>query len=309
MTSTTHMLPTGHAGVDLLVRGGVVDRAVAVEALELARSTDGYVIECLVAVGADEQRIADCFSQRLLVPQIEPKRLLTADCTDLVPADMALEFFAVPVGREPEGNLLVAMADPTDDHARDEIAFFAGVDVSRATATVSAIRSAIERRYGLELETISVLAPNAAPRPAQTAQPPIDALRAAETSARVAALVAAWFATVGTGAVVLVSRKGKFLAAGAAGADARTLAGMASDLSAPSLIRDVVRGQLPYFGAAEGGNRGGVLLMPILVSRRVIAVVYCDGIIAPLPEPLVRICIHEAAVAYERLLSRRRASR
>ena len=147
---------TGHAGLDLLLRVGVIDRGLAIQALELARATDGHVIECLVAAGADERRIADCYAQRLHVATVESDRLLRAEHLSLVPFDMALEFFAVPVGRGADGDLLVALADPTDVHARDEIAFFAGVDVSRAVARVSAIRDAIAAGYGIELTAMLV---------------------------------------------------------------------------------------------------------------------------------------------------------
>ncbi len=143
---------TGHAGLDLLLRGGVVDRALAVRALEMAQATDAHVIECAVAAGADERRIATFFAERLLVPLVALERLRGGDrARELVPVDMALELFAVPLGVEPDGALLLVMADPTDTHARDEIAFFAGVDVLRAVATVAAIRRGIAATYDIAL--------------------------------------------------------------------------------------------------------------------------------------------------------------
>ncbi len=87
-----------------------------------------------------------------------------------------------------------------------------------------------------------------------------------------------------------------------------------STLRRPSLLRDSVRSDVPYFGPlgsvvgdplAVAGLGDPLLVVPIVVGGRVIAAVICDRVRA-LPSPLVRVCAHESALAYERVLRERR---
>jgi hypothetical protein len=79
---------------------------------------------------------------------------------------MATEFRVVPVEFDAEGGLTLAMADPSDNHAVDEVAFFADRFVIRAVASESAIRMAIEKHYATQLSGPATVAA-AAPRPVQ----------------------------------------------------------------------------------------------------------------------------------------------
>src|SRR5207302_9463275 len=72
-----------------------------------------------------------------------PARVIAA-----LPADMAIELRAVPVSLDNENNLTVAMSDPSDRHAVDEIAFFTGTYVVRAVATQMQIAWCLAHYYG-----------------------------------------------------------------------------------------------------------------------------------------------------------------
>jgi hypothetical protein len=71
----------------------------------------------------------------------------------MVPAEVASEFRVLPVALDRDGALLVAMADPSDNHAVEELGFFVDRFVLRAVATESAVRRAIEHHYRLRLTT------------------------------------------------------------------------------------------------------------------------------------------------------------
>ena len=79
-------------------------------------------------------------------------------------------------------------------------------------------------------------------------------------------------------------------------------------------FRDVVQSRLPYrgplldspvnraFANLIGELRGDILLFPVAVRERVVAVLYADGITHPLPDAALHAVAREAGRAYERLI-------
>ena len=61
---------------------------------------------------------------------------------------VAIELRAIPVSLDSDNNLTVAMSDPSDRHAVDEIAFFTGSYVVRAVATQMQIAWCLAHYYG-----------------------------------------------------------------------------------------------------------------------------------------------------------------
>ncbi len=134
----------------MLVRAGLV----SAEALETARAAakqhGGTLGEHLVEAGAiADEALTDFYRTRLLVPQVNPNGLakLRPKVIAAIPADMAVELRAVPVSFDAEGNLMVAMGDPSDRNAVDEIAFFTGNYVVRAVATQRQIAWCLAHYY------------------------------------------------------------------------------------------------------------------------------------------------------------------
>jgi hypothetical protein len=166
----------------LLLRAGVL-RAKDLAAANMLQERDGGSIgECLVRLGLlNEDRLADFYQSRLMISRLPDHLLVNVSkkALALVSADMAAEFRVVPVDLDGEGGLVLAMADPTDNHAVDEVAFFADHFVVRVVATESGIRDAIERHYGVRFTS---------PRAADSALP--AATVATATTALPAATVA-----------------------------------------------------------------------------------------------------------------------
>jgi hypothetical protein len=96
--------------------------------------------------------LCNFYRERLLVPRVGFKDLsrIPSRVVARVPADMAAEFRVIPLDFDREGNLLLAMADPADTHAVDEIAFFTGTFVVRAVAGPSAIAWALNHYHGVK---------------------------------------------------------------------------------------------------------------------------------------------------------------
>ncbi|HEY4241421.1 MAG TPA: hypothetical protein VGM88_16480 [Kofleriaceae bacterium] len=111
----------------------------------------GTLGEQLVVTGAvEDDALTEFYRQRLLVPQVNPNTLarLAPKVVAQIPSDMAIELRAIPVSLDGDNNLTVAMSDPSDRHAVDEIAFFTGAYVVRAVATQMQIAWCLAHYYG-----------------------------------------------------------------------------------------------------------------------------------------------------------------
>jgi hypothetical protein len=160
----------------LLVRSGLVAAGDLAAARGVCAQVGGTLGEHLVAAGLiSDEALTEFYRSRLLVPQVNPNSLarLSKDVVAAVPPDMAVEFRVVPVSIDREGNLTVAMSDPSNRHAVDEIAFFTGKYVVRAVATQMQIAWCLAHYYGhiTELGT-RLLRPAAEPAPAPAPAPP-----------------------------------------------------------------------------------------------------------------------------------------
>lgn len=135
----------------LLVRAGLVSTSAFDDARARVERGGGTLGEHLVAVGAvADDALTEFYRQRLLVPQVNPNTLarLSAKVVGAIPPDMAIELRSVPVSLDADNNLTVAMSDPSDRHAVDEIAFFTGAYVVRAVATQMQIAWCLAHYYG-----------------------------------------------------------------------------------------------------------------------------------------------------------------
>ena len=135
----------------LLVRSGLVPASALDDARVVVASQGGTLGEQLVAAGViGDDELTDFYRSRLLVPQVNPNTLarLPVRVVATIPGDMAIELRAIPVSLDNDNNLTVAMSDPSDRHAVDEIAFFTGAYVVRAVATQMQIAWCLAHYYG-----------------------------------------------------------------------------------------------------------------------------------------------------------------
>jgi hypothetical protein len=156
-----------------MVRAGLIASHHLSAARALQNSDGGTIGEHLVTVGAvSDEALTEFYRSRLMVPQINPNTLarLPSAVVAVLPGDMAVEFRAVPVSLDKDGNLTVAMSDPSDRHAVDEIAFFTGKYVVRAVATQMQIAWCLAQYYGHVTELgerlLQPVADDAPPMPA-----------------------------------------------------------------------------------------------------------------------------------------------
>ena len=134
---------------ELLVETGGATQAGVDEALEGQRSAGGRLGSHLVGLGlARDADVAALLSRQLSVPFIELGRFdVEPAAIALLPAATARKYETVPLGRTGAA-LAVAMSDPANVFAVDDIEFMTGCRVEPVVATQAAIRAAVERYYG-----------------------------------------------------------------------------------------------------------------------------------------------------------------
>lgn len=135
----------------LLVRSGLVTPSALNDARARMEASGGTIGEQLVATSAiSDEALTDFYRSRLLVPQVNPNTLarLPIKVVAAIPSDMAIELRCIPVAFDEDNNLTVAMSDPADRHAVDEITFFTGAYVVRAVATQMQIAWCLAHYYG-----------------------------------------------------------------------------------------------------------------------------------------------------------------
>ena len=145
---------------DLLLTGNYVTREQLHEALQYQKTSGGRVGNCLIRLGYIEEEIL----QSVLARQFGIQRVDLSKCEiddeilRLLPRDLAVRLQIMPIGRS-ENMLSVAMPDPNDVLALDEVQFKTGLRIQPLLATESQIRETIDKYYGTpkELELKKVL--------------------------------------------------------------------------------------------------------------------------------------------------------
>ncbi len=135
---------------NLLVRAGLINA----DALALARAQrardGGTLAEHLVLAGAvEDDELTQFYRERLLVPRVDQDRLLAIPerIISRIPRELAAELRAIPVALDAESSLTVAMSDPSDTHALDELEFFTEHYVVRAVASQQQIAWCLYQYY------------------------------------------------------------------------------------------------------------------------------------------------------------------
>src|SRR6187401_2274443 len=134
---------------ELLLREKRVTPVQLQEALNHQRQNGGRLGSSLVKLGilADDE-ITAAISRQCGVPSINLADFdLDPGVVRLIPFESATKYSVVPVGKSGT-TLTLAMADPTNVFAMDDIKFMTGLHVEPVVASESAIREAISRYYG-----------------------------------------------------------------------------------------------------------------------------------------------------------------
>src|SRR5918996_1698922 len=133
---------------DLLVAEGLITDAQLRQALTEQKGKTDKLGSVLVRVGAlTEEQLIGFLSRQYGIPSITLVNLdVDADTLRLVPAHIAKKYEVLPVKRI-GGTLTLAMSDPTNVFALDDIAFMTNLQILPVVAPQAAIRKALDRAY------------------------------------------------------------------------------------------------------------------------------------------------------------------
>jgi type IV pilus assembly protein PilB len=134
---------------ELLVRGGIVTREQLSQAQEKERENGSSVTKELVKLGfTTEDSLTEFLAKQFGIEKVE---LIPSEIDDgtfnLVPAHLIQKHQIIPL-KLLGSNLTVAMADPTELVAINEVKFITGYGVRVVAAAPSAIKKVLEHRFG-----------------------------------------------------------------------------------------------------------------------------------------------------------------
>ena len=131
-----------------LLQARLVDENALSKAAQQQKTAGGSLTSNLVKIGAlTEDQLLEFLGKLYGCPPInlagfEPDPALTR----LLPGDVATKFMALPVSRSGR-KLVIAMANPTNIFALDDIKFITGYEVEARVASEAAIKKALDRAY------------------------------------------------------------------------------------------------------------------------------------------------------------------
>ena len=135
---------------EMLLRAGMIDEEQLENCLEYQRQNEGRVYSALVKLEIlNEEDLVEFLSRQLGLPTVSLDEIdVDPDAVKLIGADTAQKYLVVPYSRV-DSTLHVAMADPTDLNAIDDIKFMTDLVVEVSIATESEIRKALDAFYDM----------------------------------------------------------------------------------------------------------------------------------------------------------------
>ncbi len=142
------MITTKNKVAAKLLEAGIITDADLAKAQDIQKKQGGTLGQALIRAGAvDEATLTTFLGDVYNMPVIDLENVtVELECIDLVPGDVARKFQVLPVSRR--GRILtVAMSNPSNIFAIDDIKFITGLDVQPAVVGEMAIKKAIDKYY------------------------------------------------------------------------------------------------------------------------------------------------------------------
>jgi type IV pilus assembly protein PilB len=134
---------------DILVKANLITRQQLQQAIQEQKSGGGRLGTVLVKMGfVNEDSILSCLSSQFGVPAIDLDAFQIDNIVlETLPVATAKKYMVIPISRV--GNTLtLAMADPSDIFAMEDIKFMTNYNIEPVVASESSIIEAINRHYG-----------------------------------------------------------------------------------------------------------------------------------------------------------------
>jgi type IV pilus assembly protein PilB len=133
----------------VLVQAGKISQKQLEAALAAQRESGGRLDSKLVGLGyLKDHELVDFLSKHFGVPAVDLSQIkIDPVVMKIIPAELARKYTVLPISKA-AARLTVAMTDPTNVFALDDIKFMTGYTVEPVVASEEALRTAIDRFYG-----------------------------------------------------------------------------------------------------------------------------------------------------------------
>src|SRR6185369_15253505 len=133
---------------DLLVREKIISAEQLDQALKMQREGGGRLGSVLVKLGfLNDEDVTNFLSKQYGVPAINLSYFeIDSQVVKLVPYETAKRYQILPLSRV-GASLTIAMVDPTNVFAMDDIKFMTGYNIEPVVASETAIMDGIEKAY------------------------------------------------------------------------------------------------------------------------------------------------------------------
>jgi type IV pilus assembly protein PilB len=134
---------------DMLREQGLITEEQLRKALEQQKSGGGRLGYHLVQMGfVTEEQVTGCLSRQFGVPSVNLANYgIDREVVKLIPMEVAKKYLVMPISRVGM-TLTVAMADPSNVFAIDDIKFMTGYNIEAVVAAEAGVIDAIKRCYG-----------------------------------------------------------------------------------------------------------------------------------------------------------------
>ncbi len=140
---------------DILIEAGLLSEEAVAQAVARQKETGHRLGQTLVELGlVTPEQIAAALSAQLGIPYVRlTDYLITQELCAKIPERVARQHKLIPI-EEIGGKLIVAVADPLDITALDDLQLMLGLDIEPVIAAESDVMRSIEQYYGIQTQTV-----------------------------------------------------------------------------------------------------------------------------------------------------------
>lgn len=135
---------------DVLVQAGAITEEQLIHSLKEQKQNDVPLGKALVQLGfITEEKLLNSLANQLKIPYLDMQGVkISQEAIRKIPEVIARKHRIIPVDIQ-NGTLKLAMADPLNIFAIDEVTIQSGMDVTTVLASESDIERAIQEEYGV----------------------------------------------------------------------------------------------------------------------------------------------------------------
>jgi len=133
---------------ELLIERGIINQQELARALDVQKERGGLIGEIFVELGfAKEEDIAQALTAQYGFPYLPLSNYeVNPETVNIIPARVARQYLLIAIDKI-GSNLTIAMSNPLNIHAIEDVEVLSGCNVQTFVSTSSDIKKAIEKYY------------------------------------------------------------------------------------------------------------------------------------------------------------------